>query len=154
MPTHVIAGHVAAVLAPLAAVMALVYALVPTSRRGMRLPTLVAALGSAAVCLWAAMAGSSLYTQLTATVGQAAARAAAHGHAEDGDSLTIVAIALALSLGVGCWTWLAPDRRSGVLHWIAVGVVVACAAATLWLTVSAVAGGIASVWTHHLPLKG
>lgn len=154
MPPHAIAGHLVAALTPLAALMSLAYALRPASRRGMRWPTLVAVLASAVACFVSASGGSKLYAQLKATVGDEAANASAYAHAKDADALTIVAIVLLVVVTVAALVWLAPGRPGGVLGNVLAVAIIVCALATLWLTVTTIGGAVASVWSHHLPLKG
>lgn len=154
MPPHVVAGHLVAVLAPIAALLAIAYVARPGARRGLRWTNVVASVASAVGCFLAGTGGKKLYTQLTATVGEEAAKASAYGHAMNADLLTMLAIALAMLVVVGTLVWLAPGRRVGVLGWLFAITIVMCAAAMLWFTFVTIGDGMASVWSHHLSLKG
>ena len=153
MPTHALAGHLAATATPLAAVLALLYALAPRLRRGLRWPALAAAALAEGTCIWAGAAGSDLYRTYVDTVGADALRTTAYVHAKAADDLTIAAGALLIVLLAVVWRPLAPDRPRSVGQVIAIVLVTLAALATFWTTWTTVSLALESVWAHHTAWK-
>lgn len=153
MPIHALAGHLATTAAPLAAVLALLYAFAPSLRRGLRWPTLAAAALAAGTCIWAGAAGSDLYHAYIDTVGADALRSTAYVHAKAADDLTIAVGALLITLLAVVWRPLAPDRPRSVGQVIAVALVALAALATVWTTGTTLSLALESVWAHHTAWK-
>ena len=152
MPIHAIAGHLALVTAPLAALLALVYAARPEGRGAVRVPLLVAVLLNTGVTIWSATSGSPLYGRLRELAGGAAAgfQAQALPHAKRGDLLTLVSLVLAVLVVVLVFRRLAPGRpASGAGHAVAAGTLGIAALLVAWLTASTQWLATQSVWSHH-----
>ena len=98
MPTHVLVAHLAVIVAPVAALIALVYAGRPASRRGMRWPLAVTGVAAVATSLWASTQGSALYQELTARAAANGAElpAAVFAHGHGSDVLLVATCALAV----------------------------------------------------------
>jgi hypothetical protein len=140
MPVHIIAGHLVIITAPISVLVALVYALRPAARAGMRWPLLVSAGLSFGLAIWAEQAGSELYDRLKqapaaspATPDQAAEVARAYVHAKAGDLLTVTTLVLAVVAVVVAFWPLSPRRTAaGGSHPIAAAVLVIAALAVAW----------------------
>jgi hypothetical protein len=151
MPVHVIAGHLVIIAAPISALVALVYALRPAARAGMRWPLLVSTLLSFALAIWAEQAGSELYDRLQqapATPDHAAEVARAYAHAKAGDLLTVTTLVLAVVAVVVVFWRLSPRRTAaGGTHPIAAAVLVLAALAVAWYTADTLALALQAVWS-------
>jgi hypothetical protein len=148
MPVHVVAGHLVIIAAPISVLLALVYALRPASRAGMRWPLLVSTALSFALAVWAAIVGSDLYDQMKQTAADPAQIAQAYAHAEAGDLLTVSTLVLA-ALVVGLVFWRLSPRRTptGGPHVLAAGLLVVAALAVAWYTADTLALAMQAVWT-------
>ncbi|GIH94328.1 hypothetical protein ACFFMN_05675 [Planobispora siamensis] len=151
MPVHVLAGHLVIVTAPLAALLALVYAWRPAVRRGMRLPLVAAGVLNLAVAVWAEQAGSALYEELTAAADRAGQQLppTVLSHAHQGDALTVSSFALAVTVLAVVWRSLAPGRERGAGSLIASGVLTAAVVAVWVFTATTVVQALQAVWSHH-----
>jgi uncharacterized membrane protein len=145
MPLHVIAGHLAIVTAPIAALVALVYALVPRVRPRARWPLLAATAVNCALALWASTTGSELYEALGAAPGTTA-----HDHAKASEGLAVASLVLLVVAAVLAF-WRGAPRRptAGVVHVATVAALALGAVAVAATTVGTVAPALASVWSHH-----
>lgn len=151
MPLHAAVAHLAVILAPLTAFVALAYALRPSSRAGMRWPLVVGSVLTAGVAVWAAMAGDDLYHALKTNV-------EAHGttlpasvltHAHGSDLLTGLAAALAVVALALVWWLLRPGRPSSLAGTVAAGVLAVTATGTLYATFVVLQQAITAVWSLH-----
>jgi hypothetical protein len=151
MPAHVVAGHLVIVSAPIAVLIALVYALRPPARTALRVPLLVSVAANLALAIWAAVAGSQLHQALQASrpdAGHAAELALAHLHAKAGDALTVASLVLAAVAAVLAWRRLSPHRTaSGRGHAVAAAVLVLSALAVAWFTVDTIGLALEAVWS-------
>ncbi|SEU32736.1 hypothetical protein [Nonomuraea wenchangensis] len=151
MPPHAVAGHLVIVLAPLTALLALIYAWRPTSRSGTRLPLVVLAALDLALAVWAEQAGSTLYEELLAS-----AKDAGHElpptvlrHAHLGDALTVCSFALLATALVVVWRVLAPGRGRGTGAVVASCVLTAAVVGVWWFTGAALVEALHAVWAQH-----
>lgn len=148
MPVHAIAAHLVIVLAPMTAVLALVYASAPTARRRLRLPLVVATLVSAGLVTWAGEAGGTLLERVEAE-GSASEVAAATAHGKGSDALAVaVFVLLGLVLGFA-WSLLRPGRLPGTATRLATAVLVVSSVAVLATTWTTLASALGAVWDHH-----
>lgn len=153
MPVHVIAGHLVIIAAPLSVLLALVYALWPRARAGVRWPLLVSAVLSFALAVWAEVLGSDLYHRLEQS-GSAppGAVAQAYLHAKAGDLLTVSTLVLAVLVAVLVFWRLSPRRApAGGPHAIAAGLLVVGALAVAWYTADTLALAMQAVWSGVAP---
>jgi hypothetical protein len=151
MPVHVIIGHLAVLATPAAAVLATVYAMIPRSRAGLRLPLLAVATLACALALWAAVTGGGLYDQLEGLPGATGPGTLAHAHAKAGDALAVASLVLLVLVLVLVLRFLSPRRpAAGTVHAIAAGVLVVAAVAVAWTTADTLVAALESVWSHHL----
>lgn len=148
MPSHVLAGHLVAVLAPFTAAVALVYALRPRARAGMRATLVASAVATMAGLLWAATAGASLLAAVKAN-GSAAEAAAATAHAHGSNALAAAALTLLVVVLATVW-WVLRPARTGVGTSLAAGLLAVCALAVLVTTWLVVGDALTAVWSHHL----
>lgn len=147
MPLHVVAGHLVIIAAPIAVLLALVYALRPAARAGMRWPLLVAAVLTFGLAAWAAVGGSDFYGELKAGAGGPSEVARTYLHAKAGDLLTVATLVLAVVV-VALVFWLLSPRRAaaGVPHAIAAGALVLSALAVAWYTADTLVLAMEAVW--------
>ncbi|MBG0816655.1 hypothetical protein [Planomonospora sp. ID82291] len=150
MPTHALAGHLVIATAPLAALLALVYAWRPTARRRLRLPLLAAGVLNMALVGWAATAGSTLLDTFKAsgrTTDGELATAVVHAH--QADALSVASLALLLAVLALVWWLLAPGRPPTTGATAAACVLSACALAVCWFDATTLIEATRSVWSHH-----
>lgn len=151
MPTHVLIAHLAVIVAPVAALIALVYAVRPSSRRGMRWPLVVSGVAAVAISFWASTQGSALYQELTARAAangtELPAAVFAHGHGSD--VLLVATFALAVVVLALVWWLLAPGRRAPVAGVVAAGVLAVAALGTLGATWVVLEQAIQAVWSTN-----
>jgi hypothetical protein len=148
MPVHAIAGHLVVVVAPLAAVVAIWYAVQPASRRALRWPLVASSTSAIALALWAGEAAKPLLTSVK-THGTAAEVVAATAHAKGADALALSLAGLVSAALVALWLLRRPGRVAGPVSWtVAVALALSGLAvlATTWTTVAA---ALDAVWTHH-----
>ncbi|TMR91992.1 hypothetical protein [Nonomuraea basaltis] len=151
MPVHALAGHLVIITAPLATLVALVYAWRPTSRRGMRLPLVVFSVLNAALAIWAGTAGSALLGTLRTTA-QGAGQTLSPtvlSHAHEGDYLTLSSVVLVVAVLTVVWWVLAPGREKSAGAIAASWVLTAAVVAVWWFTGTTLAEALESVWSHH-----
>lgn len=147
MPIHVLIAHLVVVLAPMAAVVAGVYAIAPSTRGLLRWPFVVLAGGTAALAAWAGEAGGDLLDQVTAT-GSPTEVAAATDHAKGSGALTLTVFALAAMAVVAGWWLLRPGRSPSPVTRVGSVVLAVTAAVVVSATVSTVMSALDAVWTH------
>lgn len=148
MPVHALVGHIAAAVTPLAALMALTYAVAPRSRPALRWASLVAVVLASATCVWAASEGSPLLAQLKPSWG-GVTPPVTHSHVDQSAYMAGATVTLTIVLLTVIWRWLAPGRPRSSGSLISAALVVVCAVATLWLTGTTVHDAAGSVWSHH-----
>jgi hypothetical protein len=153
MPVHVLAGHLVIIAAPISVLLALVYALRPAARAGMRWPLLISAVLSFGLAVWAEQAGSALFDQVKqapAGPAQAAEIAQAYLHVKAGDLLTVTTLVLAVLVVVLVFWRLSPARTAaGGPHRIASGLLVIAALAVAWYTADTLVLGMQAVWSEQ-----
>jgi hypothetical protein len=148
MPTHALAGHLAIITASLTVVLALVYALRPDARRGMRMPLLVGVVLNACMTIWATLAGGDLYDQFQAA--NADVQALTTPHAEQGDWLAVASLVLAILVTVMAFRRLSPQRpTSGAAHAVAASALIVNALVVAWYLATTPGLAMQSVWSHH-----
>src|SRR3954447_17487878 len=150
MPVHVVVGHLVIIAAPISVLVALVYALRPAARPGMRWPLLVSAGVSFGLAVWAEDAGSALFEQLElapVTSGRTGEAAQAYPHAKAADLLSGASFVLAALVVVLVFWRLSPRRTAtGGPHAIAAGLLVVAALAVAWYTADTLALAMQAVW--------
>jgi hypothetical protein len=151
MPLHAAVAHLAVIIAPLTAFVALAYALRPVSRRGMRWPLVVGSVGSVACTVWAGLAGDSLYEALKhgAAAQGVTLPSAVLAHAHGSDALTLAVVALVVVVLALVWWLLRPGRPSSVASVVAAAVLAITAVATLVATGIVLQQALTAVWTLH-----
>lgn len=109
LPLHPLVVHAAVTLIPLAAVLAIVFAVVPKWRWLSRWPTLLTALAAVVVAWVARLSGHSLYDErygdprtLALTTPQFQERI--ETHLERGDLLSLLVIPFAILVVAACWS--------------------------------------------------
>lgn len=133
LPVHILVIHAVVVLGPIAALLALAYAIRPAWRNGLRLPLVLGAVATGLSGFVAGESGEQLEHRLQATGGNdAAAMALLHEHTEAGD-LTKVLCLLFMVVVLGVVYFLLPatkPARSKALGLLgaAAMVVISCAA--------------------------
>src|SRR3954447_5929332 len=151
MPIHVVAGHLVIIAAPISVLVALVYALRPAARAGMRWPLLVSAVLSCGLAIWAEDAGSALYDRLEqapVAPGRAAQVAQLYAHAKAADLLSVASFVLAVLVVVLVFWRLSPRRTAaGSPHAIAAGLLVVAALAVAWYTADTLVLAMQAVWS-------
>jgi hypothetical protein len=132
MPLHVVIAHLAVIVAPLTALVALTYAVRPPARRGMRWPLVLGAAVSITLTIWAADAGDTLWKSLkTAAEGRGTTLPpTVWAHAHGSDLFTVAVVALAITVLALVWWLLRPGRTQ-----------------TVWAVVAAVLLGLAAIAT-------
>lgn len=153
MPIHAVIGHLAIILAPMAAVVALVYSVARRSRRGMRWPLVTTAGVTMALVVWAEAAGDSLIAQVKAH-GSPGELADAMAHAKGSDDLATASFALLAVVLVTVWWLLRPDRPVTAASHVAAVVLAACALAVLITTATTLRAALHAVWAHHPSWSG
>jgi hypothetical protein len=151
MPVHAAIAHLAVIIAPLTAFVALAYALLPASRRGMRWPLVVGAMLSIAAVVWTSEVGGDL---LTAMKAGAAARgttlpAEVTTHAHGSDVLFLGVVALGIAVVALVWWLLRPGRTTSIATFVAAAVLAVAALSTLAATAIVLQQALTAVWTLH-----
>jgi hypothetical protein len=144
MPDHVLIAHIAIMVAPIAAVLAVVYAVAPSTRRALRWPLAVSCLLAAVLLIAAGTAGHALLDGLKQTASPAEYEAA-YRHAKNSDAVTTVAVLTALVAPLTGWRFLRP----GVPHRFAAASAVVLAFLGVALAVTAavtVFDALQAVW--------
>jgi hypothetical protein len=152
MPFHVVVAHLAVIVVPLTALVALAYAVRPAARRGMRWPLVVGGAASITLTIWAADAGDTLWKSLKAA---AEARATAlpptvWAHAHGSDVFTVSVVALAILVVGFVWWLLRPGRTQTVWTVIAAVLLGVAAIATLVTTGIVLDQAMTAVWSQHV----
>jgi hypothetical protein len=155
MPLHVVIAHVAVIVVPLTALVALVYAVRPVARRVMRWPLVLGAAASATLTVLAADAGDALWKSLrTAADGRGTTLPPtvwAHAHGSDVFTVAVVALAiLALTLA---WWLLRPGRTQTVWTVLAAVLLGVAAIATLVTTGIVLDQAMTAVWSTQPAMK-
>lgn len=151
MPFHVVIAHIAVIVAPLTALIALVYAVRPAVRRGMRWPLVVGAAASVTLTVMAADAGETLWKSLKSA---AEARSltlpvTVWAHAHGSDVFTLSVVALAILAVAFAWWLLRPGRTQTVWTVVAAVLLSISALATLVTTGIVLAQAMTAVWSQH-----
>ena len=151
MPPHAAVAHLAVILAPLTAFVALAYALRPASRRGMRWPLVLGSVLSTGVVIWAALEGDTLIKALIAGAKAKGttlpATVAAHAHGSDLLTLSVVGLVIVVLALV--WWLLRPGRTSTVATKVGAAVLAVTALGTLYATAVVLQQALTAVWTLH-----
>jgi uncharacterized membrane protein len=146
MPAHVAVVHLVIALAPLTAVLALVYAAFAGTRRGTRWPLVGCAVATAVLVVIAGEVGATLLDEMKAR-GPAADVAAATEHGHNSGSLALAAFALLGIVLVGVWWVLRPERPASLGSRIAAGLLALSAVAVLVTTWTTVVEALDVAWT-------
>lgn len=137
MPEHVVIAHAALMMAPVAAVLAVVYAVAPSARRALRWPLAASCTLAAILLIGAGSAGHVLLDELKATAPPTQYEAA-YRHAKSSDAVTTVAVVAAVIAPLAGWRFLEPGasgRRSALVWAIVLAVIGVALAATAAVTV-------------------
>lgn len=109
LPVHILIIHVVVVLGPIAALMAIAFAVRPVWRARLRMPLSVLAVLTGLAGLIAGESGEALERRVTAADGgDAAAMATLHAHTEAGDVAKVVCLAFMVLTLALIWTLLRP----------------------------------------------
>jgi hypothetical protein len=146
MPAHVAVVHLLIALAPLTAVLAVVYAAMPGTRRGARWPLVGCAVATATLVVIAGEVGATLLDEVKAR-GSAAEVAAATEHGHDSGSMAVAAFLLLGVVLVGVWWVLRPERPASTGSRITAGLLALSAVAVLVTTWTTAAEALEVVWT-------
>lgn len=161
LPWHVLVVHAVVVIAPLAALTAIVYAVWARSRRALRWPLIAASVVVFVAALVANNSGEVLQHRVEAAAGSgevsAAEVALVSDHVEIGGVTAAVCAGFALGMLV-CLLWLLPAQREAILQHVARGafplaVRVAIVLVSILVVVVVIwAGhsGAAAAWTGRL----
>ena len=147
MPVHAVVGHLVVILAPITALLAIVYAISSRSRSGLRWPLLIGAVLTAGLVVWAGEVGGDLLTRVTAQGAPTEVTAAA-AHAKGSDSLSVAVFALLALVLISVLRLLRPGR-TGTGPRIAAVLVVLSAVGVLVTTWTTLSSALAAVWSHH-----
>ncbi|WP_273651697.1 hypothetical protein [Cellulomonas fimi] len=151
MPAHAVAGHLVVIVAPLTALLALVYAAAPRTRTALRVPLVAVGAVTFALALWAGAAGGDLLDQLesaAAATGQPLP-AEVRAHAKGSDALTVAVVVLGVAVLATVWGVLRPRRPATTGARIAAGVVAVAAVAVLVTTATVLTEAMGAVWATH-----
>lgn len=112
MPEHVVIAHFAIMVVPIAAILAVLYAVAPSTRRALRWPLVLACVLAAVLLIMAGSAGHVLLDELKATASPAEYEAAFR-HAKSSDAVTTAAVCAAVIAPLAGWLFLKPgaDRN-------------------------------------------
>lgn len=151
MPVHAVAGHLVVVAAPVTAILALVYALGPPTRRALRWPLVLTGAVTAGLAVWAGEAGGDLLEQLRAAALAQGERlpAAVQHHAKGSDALTVAIVVLGVVVLSVVWGVLRPGRATTVGARVGAALVVVAALAVLVTTGTVLAQAMEAVWSTH-----
>lgn len=151
MPIHVVVAHIAVILAPISALLALAYAIWPDARGRLRWPLLVATAAALTTVIWAGLSGSSLYHSLDAAAKDAgsALPPPVFAHAHGSDLLSLAMVGLAALVAAFVWRLLSPGRTPDRVGRVAAGVLAVAAVATIIATGLVLAQAIAAVWAQQ-----
>lgn len=146
LPAHAVVGHLVVIVAPIAALLAAVYALRPRTRRALRWPVVLGAVLTFALAVWAGQAGGALL-DASGPAGQVPAAVDAHAHGAG--LLSAASFLLLVAVAVLVPRVLSPGRPPERRAPIAVTLLVLCALATLVTTGTTLAQAMQAVWSHH-----
>lgn len=149
MPPHAIAGHLTVIVAPLTAILALVYALRPSARAALRWPLVGVGTLTAGLAVWAEQVGVRLWEQLkeAARAGGQQLPAAVQQHAKGSDALAVAIFVLGVVVLSLVWTVLRPGRPSSAGGRWAASLLVVTAVAVLVTTGTVLAQAMHAVWS-------
>jgi Predicted membrane protein (DUF2231) len=134
LPVHPLVVHAVVVLGPLAALLAVLYAVKPAWRVALKWPTLLLALGAAGSAALATASGESL-EELVEGGGTEAARSMVEEHAEAGD-LAAVSLYVLLGIVVVSLFFLIPARKVNISKAMSTLALVLCVAGALGVAVA------------------
>ena len=151
MPAHAAIAHLAVIIAPLTAFVALAYALRPASRRGMRWPLVVGSVLSIAAIVWTSEVGGDLLAALKAGAASRGATLPAEvtTHAHGSDALFLAVVALGIAVVALVWWLLRPGRPTSIATTLAAAVLAVAALSTLAATAIVLQQALTAVWTLH-----
>lgn len=151
MPPHAVAGHLVIIVAPLTSILALVYALRPSTRRALRWPLVVVGAVTAALVVWAGEVGGDLLDELTRSAQSAGQElpAAVQHHAKGSDALAVAIFVLGVVVLSVVWGLLRPGRPSTTGARVAGAVLVVAAVTVLVTTGTVLAQAMEAVWATH-----
>lgn len=144
MPEHVLIAHIAVMVAPVAAVLAVLYAVAPSTRRTLRWPLVVTCVLAAILVIVAGTAGHALLEELKATASPA--YEAAYRHAKNSDALTTVAVLAAVVAPLAGWGFLKPGAPRSRLGVASAVVLILLGVALAVTTASTVVDALQAVW--------
>lgn len=149
MPAHAVAGHLVVILAPLVAILALVYTGRPGARRALRWPLVVGGAVAFAVAVWAGDAGGALLEQLeqAASTSGEPLPAAVRTHAKGSDALVVALFALGGAVLAVAWGPLRPGRAVTTPGRVAAVVVAVAGLAVLVTTGTVLVESMRAVWS-------
>jgi hypothetical protein len=140
MPIHAVVGHLVVILAPITALLALVYA-------GRHRALVAGSVLTAALVVWAGEVGGTLLDRVKEH-GTVAETAAATAHAKDSDTLALTVFVL-LAIVLIAVLRLARPGRIGTAPRIAAVLLALGAVAVLVTTWTTLSSALAAVWEHH-----
>jgi hypothetical protein len=147
MPIHAVVGHLVVILAPITALLALVYAGRHRARPALRWPLVAGSVLTAALVVWAGEVGGTLLDRVKEH-GTVAETAAATAHAKDSDTLALTVFVL-LAIVLIAVLRLARPGRIGTAPRIAAVLLALGAVAVLVTTWTTLSSALAAVWEHH-----
>lgn len=146
LPAHAVVGHLVVIVAPIAALLACVYALRPRTRRVLRWPLVAGALLTFVLAVWAGQAGGDL---LDASGPASQVPAAVDAHTHGAALLSAASFTLLVAVAVLVPRALSPARPPERRAPVAVTLLVLCAVATLVTTGTTLLQAMEAVWSHH-----
>jgi hypothetical protein len=161
LPVHILVIHVVVVLGPIAALMAIAYAVRPAWRARLRMPLSVLAVLTGLAGLVAGESGETLERRVKAADGSdAAAMAVLHAHTEAGDLAKVVCLAFMVVTLALVWTLLKPPAHTpnsgeragarGPLAAVAVGALVLMSLGTLYSVTVTGHTGAKAAWADQV----
>lgn len=146
MPAHVVVGHLAVIVAPVAVLLALLYAVRPGARRSLRWPLVGATAATLGLVVWAGEVGGQLLDALEAG---GTLPASVDQHAHGSDAMAVAAFVLAVAVAALVPRLLAPGRPGASRRTVAAGALAVCALALAATTATTLAQAMTAVWAQH-----
>jgi uncharacterized BrkB/YihY/UPF0761 family membrane protein len=145
MPEHVVIAHIAVMVVPIAAVLAVLYAVAPSTRRALRWPLLAASALAAVLLIVAGTAGHLLLDEVKGTASPAEYEAAFR-HAKSSDAVTSVAVLAAVAAPLAGWRFLRPDGARGRLAVVSAVVLALLGVALVVTAAATVVDALQAAW--------
>ncbi|MDQ7993241.1 MAG: hypothetical protein AAGC63_08810 [Propionicimonas sp.] len=145
MPHHIVIAHLAATLAPIAGVLAVIYAAAPSARKALRWPLAAASLLATVALVASGVAGHTLLDSVRATA-PSAEYDAAFRHAKSSDSATTAAVVLAVLAPLAGWRFLRPTGPRHRFSTAAAVLLGLAGAALIATTAVTVADALTAAW--------